>query len=60
LWQVPQLKKKVKMYPQERWELGMTPIAEVWNGRLAMILGCIALLIELISGRGLLHFVGIL
>lgn len=60
LWQVPQMKKKVKMYPQERWQLGMTPIAEVWNGRLAMILGCIALLIELISGRGLLHFVGIL
>jgi ferrochelatase len=57
--QVTQMKKKVKMYPQERWQWGMTTTAEVWNGRLAM-LGFIALIIELISGRGLLHFVGIL
>lgn len=54
-----QLKKQVKMYPQERWEWGMTTAAEVWNGRLAM-LGFIALLIELISGHGPLHFVGLL
>lgn len=52
-------KKRVKMYPQERWEWGMTTAAEVWNGRLAMI-GFIALLIELISGRGPLHLVGLL
>ncbi|HEY9649660.1 MAG TPA: ferrochelatase [Coleofasciculaceae cyanobacterium] len=52
-------KKKVKMYPQERWEWGMTTAAEVWNGRLAMI-GFIALLLELISGQGPLHFVGLL
>jgi protoporphyrin/coproporphyrin ferrochelatase len=51
--------KNVKMYPQERWEWGMTTAAEVWNGRLAMI-GFIALLWELISGQGLLHFVGLL
>jgi ferrochelatase len=51
--------KKVKMYPQERWEWGMTTAAEVWNGRLAMI-GFIALLLELISGQGPLHFVGLL
>jgi ferrochelatase len=48
-----------KMYPQERWEWGMTTAAEVWNGRLAMI-GFIALLIELISGHGPLHYVGLL
>ena len=60
LSQVTQLKKKIKMYPQERWQWGMTTSAEVWNGRTAMIIGCVALLIELISGRGLLHFVGIL
>ncbi|HEY9813750.1 MAG TPA: ferrochelatase [Candidatus Sericytochromatia bacterium] len=59
LAQVSQLKKKVKMYPQERWEWGMTTAAEVWNGRLAM-LGFIALVIELISGHGPLHFVGLL
>ncbi|HBL12755.1 MAG TPA: ferrochelatase [Cyanobacteria bacterium UBA11162] len=51
--------KTVKMYPQERWEWGMTTAAEVWNGRLAMI-GFIALLLELISGQGPLHFVGLL
>jgi len=51
--------KNVKMYPQERWEWGMTTAAEVWNGRLAMI-GFIALLLELISGQGPLHFVGLL
>jgi ferrochelatase len=51
--------KTVKMYPQERWEWGMTTTAEVWNGRIAM-LGFIALVFELVSGHGLLHLVGIL
>ncbi len=59
LSQVTQLKKKVKMYPQESGQWGMTSTAEVWNGRIAM-LGFIALVLELITGRGLLHFVGIL
>lgn len=59
LAQVTQMKKKVKMYPQERWEWGMTTSAEVWNGRIAM-LGFIALIIELITGKGLLHLIGIL
>ncbi|GBF82137.1 ferrochelatase [Aphanothece sacrum] len=52
-------KKNMKMYPQERWAWGMTTAAEVWNGRLAM-LGFIGLLIELITGHGPLHFVGLL
>ncbi|MCU0523257.1 MAG: ferrochelatase [Elainella sp. Prado103] len=56
---VPQMRKQVKMYPQERWEWGLTTSAEVWNGRIAMI-GFIALLIELISGHGPLHLVGLL
>jgi ferrochelatase len=51
--------QKVKLYPQERWEWGMTSAAERWNGRLAM-LGFIALLIELMTGHGPLHFVGLL
>jgi ferrochelatase len=57
--EVPRPKKNMKMYPQERWEWGMTTAAEVWNGRLAMV-GFIALIIELISGHGPLHFVGLL
>ncbi|MDX2096917.1 MAG: ferrochelatase [Leptolyngbyaceae cyanobacterium bins.59] len=59
LSQVTQLPKKMKIYPPEQWEWGMTTAAEVWNGRLAM-LGFLALVLELITGRGLLHFVGIL
>lgn len=51
--------ERLKMYPQERWEMGITTSAEVWNGRLAM-LGFIALLVELFSGKGVLHAIGIL
>jgi protoporphyrin/coproporphyrin ferrochelatase len=57
--QVTQMKKKIKMYPQEKWEMGLTNAAEVWNGRLAM-LGFIGIVVELISGRGPLHLFGIL
>jgi ferrochelatase len=46
-----QPQKNTKLYPQERWEWGMTPSAEVWNGRLAM-LGFLILLLELWLGRG--------
>lgn len=59
LSQVTQMKKRVRMYPQERWEWGITTSAEVWNGRIAM-LGFIALIIELITGQGLLHLIGLL
>ena len=52
-------KKNMKMYPQEKWQWGMTTAAEVWNGRLAM-LGFLALILELISGNGPLHLVGLL
>lgn len=51
--------KQTKMYPQERWEWGLTTTAEVWNGRLAM-LGMMAILLEIITGQGPLHFVGLL
>ena len=57
--QVMRPQKNFKMYPQERWEWGMTTAAEVWNGRLAM-LGFMGLLIELISGHGPLHYIGLL
>ena len=51
--------ENMKMYPQEKWQWGLTTAAEVWNGRLAMI-GFFGLLIELLSGTGPLHMVGIL
>lgn len=56
---VVQPQKRFKMYPQERSAWGLTPFAEVWNGRLAMV-GFLALLLELVSGHGPLHFVGLL
>ncbi|MBD2253560.1 ferrochelatase [Nostoc parmelioides] len=59
LSQAAQMKKRVKMYPPESWEWGMTTSAEVWNGRIAM-LGFIALIIELVTGQGLLHMIGLL
>lgn len=51
--------KNMKMYPQGKWAWGLTTAAEVWNGRLAM-LGFMALMIELISGHGPLHLMGLL
>jgi Chlorophyll A-B binding protein len=38
------------------WFWGFTPQAESWNGRLAMIGFVSALLVELFSGQGVLHF----
>lgn len=51
--------KKVKIYPQDKSAWGMTPVAEVWNGRLAM-LGFLALLAEIVTGHGPLHLIGLL
>ena len=53
------MKKKVKIYPPERWEWGITTSAEIWNGRVAM-LGFLALMIEILTGHGLFHAVGLL
>jgi hypothetical protein len=38
------------------WRWGFTPQAEIWNGRLAMIGFVSAVLIELLSSQGVLHF----
>jgi len=38
------------------WAWGFTTQAESWNGRLAMVGFVSALLIELFSGQGVLHF----
>lgn len=42
------------------WLWGFTPQAESWNGRLAMIGFVTAVLIEFFSGKGVLHFWGIM
>jgi ferrochelatase len=57
--QAASLPRKVKLYPQDRWAWGWNNSSEVWNGRLAM-LGFSAFLLELISGRGPLHALGLL
>lgn len=56
---VAQPQKNVRIYPQDKSAWGLTPVAEVWNGRLAMV-GFFALLLELVSGHGPLHLVGLL
>lgn len=42
------------------WRWGFTPQTELWNGRFAMIGFMFAILIELFSGQGFLHFWSIL
>ncbi|MBD1937177.1 chlorophyll a/b-binding protein [Microcoleus sp. FACHB-68] len=42
------------------WRFGFTPGAENWNGRLAMIGFAGAMILELVTGKGLLHFWGLI
>lgn len=42
------------------WVWGFTSQAEIWNGRLAMLGFVVALLIELLSAQGVLHFLNIM
>jgi ferrochelatase len=57
--QAAALPTKVKLYPHDKWAWGWNNSSEVWNGRLAMV-GFLAFLIELLSGRGPLHGLGLL
>lgn len=41
------------------WRWGFTPQAEIWNGRLAMIGFAAAVITELLSNNGVLHFWGL-
>ena len=57
--QAAELPTRVKLYPQDKWAWGWNNSSEVWNGRLAMV-GFSAFLLELISGHGPLHALGLL
>ena len=40
------------------WVWGFTTSAENWNGRLAMLGFFFTLMIEVITGKGVMHFLG--
>ncbi|MBW4497669.1 MAG: chlorophyll A-B binding protein [Oscillatoria princeps RMCB-10] len=42
------------------WQWGFTAGAENWNGRLAMIGFAAALIVELVTGKGVLHLWGLM
>jgi hypothetical protein len=42
------------------WIWGFTTSAENWNGRFAMAGFVITLLVEFVTGKGVVHFLGIL
>ena len=45
--------------PRFVWKWGFTVSAENWNGRLAMLGFFFIVLIEMITGKGILHFLGL-
>jgi hypothetical protein len=45
---------------QKQGKFGFTAYAENWNGRLAMIGFVAALIVELVTGQGVLHFWGLI
>ena len=59
LMEAASLPSKVKLYPQEKWQWGWNNSSEVWNGRVAMIV-FLAILLEIFSGSGPLHNLGLL
>jgi hypothetical protein len=57
---IPQELKQPYFDPGTKWRWGFVPSAEIWNGRLAMIGFLFAIVIEVFSGQGFLHFWGLL
>jgi Chlorophyll A-B binding protein len=48
--------KEIVDNERNAWVWGFTPQAEVWNGRFAMIGFVAAILTEIFSGQGVLHY----
>ena len=46
--------------PVTMWEWGFTKSAETWNGRAAMLAVLFLLFLEVTSGQGVLHQLGVL
>jgi Chlorophyll A-B binding protein len=42
-----------------KFQFGSNPSAEIWNGRLAMLGFLIAVIVEVTTGQGILHYLGI-
>ena len=53
---MPDSTKTVAKADRNAWISGFTPQAENWNGRIAMLGFVAALVTELVSGQGVLHF----
>lgn len=55
-------KQQVQSYQEyaNKWEFGFNPSAELWNGRLAMVGFAAAIIVELVTGQGVLQFLGLI
>lgn len=53
-------KMPVVIEDRNAWKFGFTPQAELWNGRFAMIGFVAALIVELVTSQGVLHFLGLM
>jgi hypothetical protein len=49
-----------KVEDRNSWVFGFTPQAEIWNGRLAMIGFVAAIVTEVLTKQGVLHFWGLM
>ncbi len=49
-------KPNIAATDRNAWISGFTPQAEIWNGRFAMLGFVAALITEIVSGDGILHF----
>jgi len=53
---VSSTKPTISAKDRNAWIPGFTPQAELWNGRIAMLGFVAALITEMASGQGILHF----